>query len=526
MHTNASQLYSLCKSALEKNEIKKAIDACRLLNSQFPNFFDGWWLAGKIHLRLKKPQAGLISSSRALKIKPNDPMILMQRIDFLSMLSKHDEILEILSVLALHDSGDAALHENIAMILSAQEMHNEAIKHYLRAIKQNPNDPQLHYNLAAAYRFLGQVAKCEESLNTCLKINYLFADAQSMRSSLRSQSETDNHIEELTKAYDDPKISRIARVGICYALSKELDDLDNIKLSFRYLKEGSDIRRSSMSYDIDNDEQIMRAIEKTFDSASRVLSQQKKSVINPIFIVGLPRTGTTLLERILDSHSLIKSRGELDIFGIEMAAQVSKEQGDKRLTAKEMVSLSKNIDLNILEENYLNKSAPKNFNGKYFIDKFPLNFLYIGLIHRALPNAKIINLSRHPLASCLAMYQQQFRDIYPFSYDLEDLGRYYLAYYRLMSHWQSTIPKIIHSVSYENLVEDTENETKRVLEFCGLDWEPECLRFYENKTPSTTASATQIRQPIYSRSLNRWRKYNDYLGVLSKTLTEAGIDVT
>jgi hypothetical protein len=124
------------------------------------------------------------------------------------------------------------------------------------------------------------------------------------------------------------------------------------------------------------------------------------------------------------------------------------------------------------------------------------------------------------------MYQQQFRDIYPFSYDLEDLGRYYLAYYRLMGHWQSTIPKIIHSVSYENLVEDTENETKRVLEFCGLDWEPECLRFYENKTPSTTASATQIRQPIYSRSLNRWRKYNDYLGVLSKTLTEAGIDVT
>jgi hypothetical protein len=209
-----------------------------------------------------------------------------------------------------------------------------------------------------------------------------------------------------------------------------------------------------------------------------------------------------------------------------MAAQVSKEQGDKRLTAKEMVSLSKNIDLNILEENYLSKSAPKNFNGKYFIDKFPLNFLYIGLIHRALPNAKIISLSRHPLASCLAMYQQQFRDIYPFSYDLEDLGRYYLAYYRLMSHWQSTIPKIIHSVSYENLVEDTENETKRVLEFCGLDWEPECLRFYENKTPSTTASATQIRQPIYSRSLNRWRKYSDYLGVLSKTLTEAGIDVT
>mgnify|MGYP001185219723 FL=1 len=190
-----------------------------------------------------------------------------------------------------------------------------------------------------------------------------------------------------------------------------------------------------------------------------------------------------------------------------------------------MVSLSTTINLNILKENYLVKSAPKNFDGQYFIDKFPLNFLYIGLIHRALPNAKIINLSRHPMASCLAMYQQQFRDIYPFSYNLEDLGRYYSAYYRLINHWKSILPGTIHTVSYENLVQDTEAQTRRVLEFCGLSWEPQCLKFYENKAPSTTASATQIRQPIYSRSLSRWRKYTDHLEELTQTLTQAGINV-
>ena len=525
MHTDASQLYSICKSALEKNDVKTAIKACKGLNSQFPDLFEGWWLAGKIHLRLKNPQAGLISSARALEIKPNQPTILLQRLDFLSMLNRDNEISEILSILAVHDSGDATLHENIAMILSAQEMHKEAIKHYLLAIKQKPRDSQLHYNLSAAYRFLGKLDKCEEHLDTCLSINYLDADAQSMRSSLRSQSPTDNHIEELIKAYKDSNISRTAKAGICYALSKELDDLDDIELSFKYLKEGSDIRRSSMMYDINTDEEIMSSIKTTFNSLPNPISVSKRSEINPIFIVGLPRSGTTLLERIMDSHSSIKSRGELDTFGTQMATQISSEHGQKGLSAKQMVSLSTTINLNILKENYLVKSAPKNFDGQYFIDKFPLNFLYIGLIHRALPNAKIINLSRHPMASCLAMYQQQFRDIYPFSYNLEDLGRYYSAYYRLINHWKSILPGTIHTVSYENLVQDTEAETRRVLEFCGLSWEPQCLKFYENKAPSTTASATQIRQPIYSRSLSRWRKYTDHLEELTQTLTQAGINV-
>jgi hypothetical protein len=213
------------------------------------------------------------------------------------------------------------------------------------------------------------------------------------------------------------------------------------------------------------------------------------------------------------------------VLGAEIAKQTAISANKSSLSALDMINQCKTIDLEELADRYLSKAVPNNHDGGYFIDKLPLNFLYAGLIHRALPAAKIISLTRHPIASCMAMYKQQFRDIYPFSYDLSDLGRYFVAYYQLMNHWHSIMPGAIHSVSYENLVTDTEKETRQVLDFCKLKWEPECLKFYESSTPSTTASATQIRQPVYSQSIDRWRKYTDQLGQLSTILAEAGIDV-
>ena len=325
------------------------------------------------------------------------------------------------------------------MLLSAEEMHRAAIKHYLVAVQLRPKDAQLHYNLAAAYRFTGDTQRCKASLNKCLNINYLDAEAQSMRSSLSTQSESDNHIDELIRAHADHAISESDKSGMCYALSKEFDDLDNIEKSFSYLKKGSDIRRASMSYDVKTDETIMEAIKNHFDSATCRKTISVRPGIQPIFIIGLPRSGTTLLERILDSHSSILSRGELDIFGVEMAKEASIHTNKSNPSILDLISQSKNIDLDSLADRYLSKAAPANNSGSYFIDKLPLNFLYVGLIHRALPEAKIINLTRHPLASCMAMYRQQFRDIYPFSYDLTDLGHYFVAYHRLMSHWNSCL---------------------------------------------------------------------------------------
>ena len=518
------QLYSFSQHALANNEIKKAIDSCRLLNTDFPEFFDGWWLAGCIHLHLNKPEAGLISTARALAIKPNDATILIQRIDFLSILNRHKDVADCLENLAGQQSLSADLHGQIALMLSAERMHDDAIQHYLSALKEEPNNPSLLYNLAAAYRFIGNLVAAEANLDRCLAINYTDADAQGMRSSLRTYSATDNHIDELLAAYADQTLSQRSKSGICYALSKEFDDLGDTKKSFEHLKIGSDIRRDAMTYNVGADETIIKTIVTVFNDSFFKRSTQGHTSAEPIFIVGLPRTGTTLLERILDSHSAIQSAGELETFGTEVT-KLCAVNSESPTTALSLIDQSSAVDMQVLGERYLENARPTEMNGRYFIDKLPFNFLYAGLIHKALPNAKIINLTRHPIAACYAIYKQAFRDIYPFSYNLDDLAQYYLAYSQLMVHWNKQMPGVIHLVAYEDLVADTENEVAKVLDFCGVDWESNCLKFYDNPSPSTTASASQVRRPVYTGSVDRWKAYREQLGVLENRLVQGGINI-
>ncbi|MGI9247933.1 MAG: sulfotransferase family protein, partial [Woeseiaceae bacterium] len=156
-------------------------------------------------------------------------------------------------------------------------------------------------------------------------------------------------------------------------------------------------------------------------------------------------------------------------------------------------------------------------------DKLPLNYLYAGLIHLALPNAKIINLKRHPLDTCYAIYKQLFLDAYPFSYDLKELGQYYVAYHQLMEHWHTVLPGVVYTIEYEKLVSDFENETRKLLDHCDLDWQSECLRFYENREASTTASTVQVRQPVYQSSVGRWRNYEKQLQPVVDILADAGL---
>jgi len=197
----------------------------------------------------------------------------------------------------------------------------------------------------------------------------------------------------------------------------------------------------------------------------------------------------------------------------------------ERLSRDDMVRSSAVLDFQKLGETYIRSTRP--FTGKTarFIDKLPLNFLYIGLIHLALPNAAIINLQRNPVDTCYAIYKQLFVDAYPYSYDLEELARYYVAYHQLMEHWNEVLPGVIHTVRYEDLVDDIETNTRQLLDVCGLEWQPECLKFYENKEASTTASTAQIRRPVYKSSVGKWREYEQQLQPVVEILQKAGINV-
>ncbi|MDP9198107.1 MAG: sulfotransferase, partial [Pseudomonadota bacterium] len=233
---------------------------------------------------------------------------------------------------------------------------------------------------------------------------------------------------------------------------------------------------------------------------------------------------TTLVERILGSHSAVFSAGELNQFSLELIPLVRSTLRTKRASRLEFVAASATVDFRALGEAYIAATRSLRDSRTRFIDKLPFNFLYAGLIHLALPNAKIINLQRHPMDTCYAVYKQLFRDAYPFSYDLDDLGAYYVAYDRLMRHWNAVMPGVIHTIRYEMLVADLEGEAHRLLAYCGLPWEVGCLRFHESAAASTTASALQVRQPIYTSSVGRWRHYERQLEPLRQRLDAAGID--
>ena len=208
-----------------------------------------------------------------------------------------------------------------------------------------------------------------------------------------------------------------------------------------------------------------------------------------------------------------------------MMLQVRQQPNAQKWSRKELVQQTAKLDFNDLGQAYLESTRPLTGHTAHFVDKMPLNFLYAGLIHRAMPNAKIVHLSRHPMDTCYSIYKCLFQDAYPWSYDLGEIALYYSAYHQLMTHWNTVMPGVIHELAYEDLVGDVEGKARKLLDYCGLSWDSRCVRFHESQATSTTASATQVRQPVYQSSVNRWKSYEEQLSPLREQLGKLGIDV-
>ncbi len=393
---------------------------------------------------------------------------------------------------------------------------------YDRAVTLAPNNPQFLYNRATVRRFLGLLAEAERDYDLVIALKPADFEAYKNRADLRTQTADRNHVPQLEALISRPFPDWRGEVQIRYALAKEYEDLGGYAKSFEHLALGAGKRREHMRYDIATDVATVQWIMEAFPAVPAAAANRSEDA--PIFIVGLPRSGTTLVERILDSHSAVRSAGELDCFALALVDAVRRATGRPRMSRQELVANSARVDFGELGRDYIRRVHQISPGANRFIDKMPLNYLYCGLIRGALPNARIIHLTRHPMAVCYAMYKTLFKDGYPFSYDLEEIARYYIAYRRLMAHWRSMVPDALHELSYESLVADQLGETRKLLAFCGLDWQDDCARFHENSAASTTASAAQIRRPIYDSSLSQWRHYAAQLAPLRRQLDAAGIE--
>jgi tetratricopeptide (TPR) repeat protein len=465
-------------------------------------------------------RAALKKSEQALKVAPDHPPFLLFKAQSLMALGLRAESFAAVEAALKAAPNDALIRDAAGALFSHGQDHQRALGELNAAVALAPGNPQVLYNRASVRRFLGDLSGAESDYDLTIAAKPHDYEAYKNRTDLRTQTAARNHISELLGLASGNFVDWRGEVQVRYALAKEFEDLGRYAESFEQLRRGAQVQREHMRYDVDADVNTVEWIIDAFPSTG--LGAAGASDAAPIFVIGLPRSGSTLVERILGSHTSLVAAGELDCFAQALVDAVRRATGRNQLPRRELIENCANLDFAALGLDYLRRAQAIAGNGR-FIDKMPLNYLYCGLIKRALPQAKLVHVVRHPMAVCYAMYKTLFKDGYPFSYDLAEIARYYLGYRRLMAHWQMSLPQGIYELSYESLIADQIGETRKLLAFCGLDWQEGCAQFQDNPAASTTASAAQVRRPIYDSSVSQWREYATQLAGLREQLEAANI---
>lgn len=513
------------RELMQKPDPTEAVWACDAFNRDHPDSAEGWHVASQLALKIADPGAALRAIEHALRLEPDRSEWLLHKARCLLLLDRKPEARVLASRMAQRLFPKADLTEQVGLLLSSLDMYEQAEKLFLDAVKLAPQVAGYHYNLATVQRILGKLETAETSLDRAISLDPDDADALALRSGIRRQTSGQNHIEELKQALSRSAGSPRQTVTIFHALAKELEDVGEHAESFSCLKKGADIRRKHLRYDVQRDIDTMTKVKDVYSDSEFVGGEGGFISASPIFVIGMPRTGTTLVERILGSHTRVHAAGELNTFALGLVEMARGIAGTRQLSGPGLVELSRQIDFQELGRLYIERTREFSVDSPHFVDKMPMNFLYAGLIHRALPKAKIIHVDRNPMDTCYAVYKTLFESAYPYSYDLQELGRYFVAYRELMSHWNRVMPGVMHTVRYEDLVSNHRRVTEAMLEYCHLSWEEQCLRPHESDRHSTTASAAQVRRPVHQESVGLWEHYRDELQPLAEILRGAGIEI-
>lgn len=462
----------------------------------------------------------LACAERASALAPGDVKLQTREIECQIYSGRIDQARVLLGRMELMAWLDGSLLQHVATLYIHAASHADAHRCYERAATQMPDDASTLYNLASSCVAMGELERAEQLFNRVIALRPDDFDAYQNRAGLRGWTRESNHVDELKAALARLPADHPGRVALGYALAKEYEDLQEHSLSFSALQAAANCRRQRLAYRVEGDVAAMARIREVFDAEALAQPRPAATPGDPsLFVLGLPRSGTTLVDRILCSHSQVKSLGEINSFAFALMSQAN-GPGDKLA----MINRSARLDFVRLGNDYRTALGSYGVQAGLLLNKTPSNYLYLGLIHLALPDARVVHLRRHPLDSCYAMYKTLFRMGYPFSYSLEDLGHYYLAYHRLMAHWRALIPGSFHEVDYESLVQEQEAQSRALLRHCDLPWEDACLQFHRNAAPAATASASQVRRPLYASSVQRWRSYERELAPLAEFLSANGVD--
>lgn len=511
---------------MKAGKLEQAAAACDQLNQAFPNYGSGWNTSSRLAIALNEPVIALRAVQRALLLSPGKPEWLLQKMASLAVYGDLDAANILADELAKHEFATAYHASTCAVTLNRMRRYADAERHFQKAVELNPNNPNYRFSLASAQRYLGKTDAAAVNLDKAIELNPLDCEAQLLRSGFRTYTETDNNIDDLLNtlqqlAADDP-----GQAQLHYALSKEYDDIGRFDDAFEHLRQGAAQRRSALAYDADSDLAMIDSIQQQF--AADYFANRQQGFINaePIFIVGMPRSGTALVENILANHSVVRTIGEAQNFGIELVNQCERILGFVPTSSSELVTAARQVDFAALGDAYFAQARPAGSDIAHFVDRQPVNFIYAGLIHLALPKAKIILVERDPVETCFTAFRTLFPGAYPYSYDLTELGNYFVAYFKLVNHWRSVIPGAIHSISYEDIVLDSRPAIEGLLDYCDLSFEDACLNFHSHGDKPQGLSPIQLRQQLRERSLGHWRNYRAQLQPLIDVLDKGGVAVS
>jgi tetratricopeptide (TPR) repeat protein len=494
----------------------KAETICHEVLRKNPGNFDATRLLGMLAAELGKHKLTIQMLRNTVNLEPR---FFGAYIDLARELMEADELEECHEVvqtaiklqpeLALPYALLGYLHNNAGRFAQAAEAFKIALE------KQADHGASLA-GLGHSLKTIGRQEEAIETYRDCIKAFPDFGDAYWALANLKTYRFRDDEIAAMEEKVDNDSLDTEARANFNYSLGKAYEDRGDYDQAFNRYERGAKLRLSNEDHDpvppgTAHDE-IIKTITPEVLQQNRDFGDPDPA---PIFIVGLPRSGSTLVEQILASHSQVDGTHELpDLPRAINAINLQKPNG----VGYPQALLHYGEELVTLGRHYIAMTQRYRGNAPFFTDKMPGNFASIGLIALILPNAKVVNARRYPLDSCMSCYKQLFYKGQTFTYDLVELGEYYLEYQRMMDYWHEILPGKVLDVQYEQLVADQENQTRRLLEHCGLPWEDDCLRFYETDRAVVTASSEQVRQPIYSMSVNSWRRFEKHLGPLIELL--------
>ena len=452
-----------------------------------PDFHAARHSYAMILMRLQQPEPAIRETEKLLALEPNNPNFLTLKASILARIGEH----------------------------------REAIGIYEKVLKDYPNQARAQMSYGHTLKTVGRLEEAIAAYRKCISLSPEVGEAYWSLANLKFFDFSDEDIANMREQVTTEGGDADDQAHLAFALGKALEDRGEFDESFRFYRRGNAIRRVEHRHNPQVN--VLEAVRQV-RTLDRAFFRQREGwgcqVPDPIFIVGLPRAGSTLLEQILASHSQVEGTSELqDIIGISRKLGGKSRKNPSGDYPENLVGLTSS-QARELGEGYLESTRIQRSDKPFFIDKMPNNFRHVGLIHLILPNSKIIDARRHPMGGCFSAYKQLFAHGQRFSYSLEHIGKYYRDYVRLMDHWDAVLPGRVHRVQYEEMVADTEAQIRALLEYCGLEFEEQCLRFYETERAVRTPSSEQVRRPIYKDSTEQWRNYEAHLGPLKEALGE------